>query len=751
MFNDLKKISPLVKAQFPDFYLEEGDNFLQFVKAYYEWMDSTNNTIYKSRRLGEFTDIDQTLDDYVKYFLSKYMHGIPRSVLADKRLLVKHIKDFYRSKGSIENLNLLFRIMYNTDINVYLPQVDMLRPSDGKWTRRQYIEVVPSINHFNYIGKIITGATSGATAYVENSIRLNINRQPVYILYISDITLNIVGQSFIIGEFLLYDGLTINDSDRVIGSPVGADVISSSENFTIGDVLITNSTTGRNLKYNVNKLYDSNLSKGYITFKIVDGGEGYTTSSIVTLSYDTATSGVGANFKVGSISNPVTFLHNTTLILPYVGTAINSADYGPGLNNATENTIIADALDFESVTVGTIASLTAVTSGNKQYNGTLNVNVYEPISYGYGWIGNNGGIWGNNALISATPSTGNGVIESVSILSSGYGYNKQGELLDFINQSNTNLEANLSINIDGVGTEEGYWKDESSFLNDNKFIQDSYYYQEYSYEIQTNKSLDKYIDVVKKLSHPVGNKIFGKPLIIDNVESFVEIVYERVKPTPEPPCDQFENGDLENGLVNWNFYNQQISPGGVLTDPTILSSLVGYPVPADPTPKPAGLHQILSTGQGLIISNPLFNTELNTTDSPTGTCVELSVSGNIFDGGGTVYGPAFVSQKSICADVGDRVKISWKAAGGGDAYNVLAYIIDTNRSGRSFIVLDETGDSQTGQTDWAYAYKVINPGEAGEYYFVFLCGSFDYTFGKVLGAKLLVDNIQIEKAGTWTP
>jgi hypothetical protein len=529
MFIDLKKISPLVKRQFPDFYLEEGDNFLQFVKAYYEWMDSAENAIYKSRRLGEFTDIDQTLDDYVKYFLSKYMHGIPKNVLADKRLLLKHIKDFYRSKGSIENLKLLFRIMYNTDINVYLPQVDMLRPSDGKWIRRQYIEVVPSANHFNYIGKIITGTSSGASAYVEDAIRFNINRQPVYLLYISDINLGYAGNSFEVGEFLLYDGLKINDSDRVLGSPVSADVISSSEYNTISDVLTTTSTTGRNLKYNVSKLLDSNLSKGYITFRIVDGGQGYRVNSAITISYGTATSGVGANFKIGSISNPFTFLHNTTLILPYVGTAINSADYGPGLNNATVNTLIQNALNFQSVTVGTIASLTAITSGNKQYNGTLNVNVYEPISFGYGWVGTNGGIWGNNAIISATPSSGNGVIESVRILSSGYGYNKQGDLLDFINQSNTNLEANLSINIDGVGTEEGYWKDESSFLDDNKFIQDSYYYQEYSYEIQTDKSLDKYIDVVKKLSHPVGNKLFGKPLIIDTAEANTQLVFEKIR------------------------------------------------------------------------------------------------------------------------------------------------------------------------------------------------------------------------------
>jgi len=104
MFVDLKNVSTLVKQQFPSFYLEEGGNFLQFIKAYYEWMEEQGNVIFKARRLGEFTDIDETLDEYIKYFMSKYLHGIPESVLADKKLLVKHIKDFYASMGSIENL-----------------------------------------------------------------------------------------------------------------------------------------------------------------------------------------------------------------------------------------------------------------------------------------------------------------------------------------------------------------------------------------------------------------------------------------------------------------------------------------------------------------------------------------------------------------------------------------------------------------------------------------------------------------------
>jgi hypothetical protein len=64
-------------------------------------------------------------------------------------------------------------------------------------------------------------------------------------------------------------------------------------------------------------------------------------------------------------------------------------------------------------------------------------------------------------------------------------------------------------------------------LNEDKYIQDSLYYQEYSYEIQFEKSIDKYIDVLKQVMHPVGNKVFGKTVIKDiNSTKNLEILKE---------------------------------------------------------------------------------------------------------------------------------------------------------------------------------------------------------------------------------
>ena len=525
MFVDLKNLAPLIKKQFPSFYAEEADNFLQFVKAYYEWMDE-EGAEHKKRRLGEYRDIDETLEEYLEYFMKKYMHGIPKNILSDKRLLEKHILDIYRSKGSSEGLKLLFRLLYNKDIELYIPQVDMLRTSAGKWTERKYIEVITknSATHFSYLNKYIVGSTSNASAFVEDSIEFCIGNQVVNILYISDIQLGPTNSEFIIGEKVVYDDLKIDDASIILGSACGAFVDSSGPENAIGDLLETTHGSGKNLKFNVKKLLDSDLSRGYISFKIIDGGNGYLANSNISISYKTATAGSGASFRIGSIKDTSVIQYNDNMLNGVSSTLLNSIDYGNDLNNASINTSLGDALRFTPLTVGKIASLTAATSGDRQYNGSLQVDITEPRIIGYGFLDENGKTWGNNAVIRADLSAANGTISEVKLLSSGYGFNTPEESVIFLNSSNTNIEVVLKINVCGIGKEEGTWLDESGFLNSDKYIQDSFYYQEYSYEIQVEKSLDKYVDVVKQVMHPVGNRMFGKPLIIDT--SGVELILQ---------------------------------------------------------------------------------------------------------------------------------------------------------------------------------------------------------------------------------
>ena len=103
-----KTISNFIKNQFPLFYNEEGPDFILFVKAYYEWMETEGQPILEARKIFDYRDIDITLEVFLEYFQKKYLYGIPFKIIANKRFLLKHILDVYRSKGNIQCYRLLF-------------------------------------------------------------------------------------------------------------------------------------------------------------------------------------------------------------------------------------------------------------------------------------------------------------------------------------------------------------------------------------------------------------------------------------------------------------------------------------------------------------------------------------------------------------------------------------------------------------------------------------------------------------------
>jgi hypothetical protein len=194
---------------------------------------------------------------------------------------------------------------------------------------------------------------------------------------------------------------------------------------------------------------------------------------------------------------------------------LNSTSYGPSLNNASLSTILNLGITFVTTTIGTIDTLTGINPG-LGYDGYVSVSVVDPLISAYGTPDINGnGILGNNAVIYGNVVIGTGLVDTVRILNSGLGYYTKNENIQLYNstQANTSKLSKATINLGGVGSQEGFWSDTRGFLDSNKYIQDSYYYQEYSYDIRSSKALDKYKKILKDLFHPAGNELFGRSLM----------------------------------------------------------------------------------------------------------------------------------------------------------------------------------------------------------------------------------------------
>lgn len=271
-------ISNFIEAQFPAFYRSEGPNFVAFIKAYYEWLEQEGSALGEARRLFDLKDIDRTREEFFEYFKRQFVAGIPANIAADERLLVKYITDLYRSKGTKRGYELLFRLVFNEDIEVFIPSEVIFKASDNEWKVPRYIEVTSVPNLERLISREIRTIGNTGRAVVESFERKIISSRTVNILELS----NLIGQ-FRSGEQITTVASGILEPNRlpiITGSLTAVSISDGGFNFKVGD-LVNITGSGINGKARVTKI--TNDFNGSVRFSIINGGTGYTVNSVVTV------------------------------------------------------------------------------------------------------------------------------------------------------------------------------------------------------------------------------------------------------------------------------------------------------------------------------------------------------------------------------------------------------------------------------------------------------------------------------------
>ena len=132
-------------------------------------------------QLLEYRDIDTTLDRFVNFFRTEFLYQIPGTVLADKRHILKHIKEFYQARGTEDSFRFLFRILFNEELEMYYPRVDLFRPSDARWSVENVMCAATTGDTFDYVNRQLIGVSSGATARVESATQRRVANQVIMI------------------------------------------------------------------------------------------------------------------------------------------------------------------------------------------------------------------------------------------------------------------------------------------------------------------------------------------------------------------------------------------------------------------------------------------------------------------------------------------------------------------------------------------------------------------------------------------
>ena len=290
------KVSSLVKSQLPEFVREDYNTFVNFLQAYYEYVESTDVDLKTVR------DLDTTLDSFIQYFKNELATNLPYSTV-DTKFLLQNIKQQYLAKGSEASFKLLFRILFNKEVTVDYPSKQILRASDGRWN--QDVSVFGRIltgSPNDIIGKLVDVVTPTKVIRVLVDRRQDVEVEVERAIRVSDDVYEFLIDRRFFGDISVGDKLRYRDDAAgiyftadILATTTKLEILQKGSGFKVGDIYNIRNFDGYGSIMKVSAV-DSN--GGLERAQFIKFGIGYSTDFTTTIS---ALSGQDVSGTAGTI------------------------------------------------------------------------------------------------------------------------------------------------------------------------------------------------------------------------------------------------------------------------------------------------------------------------------------------------------------------------------------------------------------------------------------------------------------------
>lgn len=147
----------LVRSQLPEFVANDYPKFVEFLKAYYTFVNNNYNI-----NVEDLRDADNTSSALLVFLRRELMKNFPTAVI-NERKLINTIRELYNRKGNLDSIKLLFKLFFNDSVIIYQPGNRILKASDGKWF--QYNMIVLSQIDWEKVSADILRAAVGVEPY----------------------------------------------------------------------------------------------------------------------------------------------------------------------------------------------------------------------------------------------------------------------------------------------------------------------------------------------------------------------------------------------------------------------------------------------------------------------------------------------------------------------------------------------------------------------------------------------------------
>jgi hypothetical protein len=288
------KLSNLVRTQLPEFIQSNSDyeNFILFLEAYYAYLDQT-----EQRDLESVRDIDVSLDSFITQFRKEFNYTNTYS--GNEALFLRNIKQLYSAKGSEASFRLLFRLLFNKDIDLIYPGNFVLIPSDGKWIQDTSVFIdVSGGTPLDMVSKEFS-VSNGITLLVE---KVKFISGTTYQFFVSKNYYGVVPVGSAITSSV-FSGTTLPTTS-------GYSITTAGAGFTIGQLFDITYSSGSGTRIKISKVSETGA---VLAVKIIQFGLGYGSSDF-SVTLDGPTDCV-IKFNIGAVAKyPGYFSNNDGFI-----------------------------------------------------------------------------------------------------------------------------------------------------------------------------------------------------------------------------------------------------------------------------------------------------------------------------------------------------------------------------------------------------------------------------------------------------
>jgi hypothetical protein len=262
------KLSDIVANQLPEHITEEYPTFVEFLQAYYKYLETQQ--VY--RNIETIRDVETTLDSFVDLLKREFAVEYPE--FAKDRFFLKNTGHVSVAHGSEQSYKFLFRQMFKKEVDIRYPKDQILSISNSLWVQDFSFFIKVSAgdvtlleNNIIYIDTLVNG--------IKTKNKVNVKRvevvefassNDIYEVFISK---DYYG-SILVGDTISYKGLVAT----VVPTTFTIKIVNPGYGFSKGQIFSVEAGTGVGLSF---KITDVTLIGGIKSCQIITYGIGYTT------------------------------------------------------------------------------------------------------------------------------------------------------------------------------------------------------------------------------------------------------------------------------------------------------------------------------------------------------------------------------------------------------------------------------------------------------------------------------------------